>query len=331
MAKRNTIGVVAVTYNASSIIDGFLTSLLPQTYSDFVLYITDNASSDHTLDQIARYDDPRIRVFRSHENLGWAEGANRGIRAALEDGCGLILLMNDDTEFEPSLLEKLARGLDEYACDMIVPKILFFDNKQMIWSAGGRLNSWKGHSPSHYGVFQIDGGQFDFPRQVEHGPACCLLLRREVFEQIGLLDSRFFLCLDDADLCYRAMRAGFKLFYIPSATLLHKASSSTGGIGSATNARYGTRSHVIYLLKHLGIWRGTFFLLAYQVYLVMNLLMGRLKLSRFVLRERAFVEGLRLWKQTSTEPSNTNFSSGPAPRPSEVAKVRDERWTLGEQ
>jgi GT2 family glycosyltransferase len=299
MMTPDTVGIVAVTFNATRTIRGFLNSLLEQTYREFVLYLTDNRSSDQTLEEIARYKDPRIRVFRNAENLGWAEGANRGIRAALADGCPLILLMNDDTEFEPQLLEKLVRGLDDYACHMIVPKILFFDNQRMIWSAGGTFRPSRGYAPLHHGVSQIDEGQFDVPRQVEHGPACCLLLRREVFDRIGILDNRFFLCLDDADLCYRAMRAGFKLFYIPSATLLHKASSSTGGPTSDTNARYGTRSHVIYMLKHMGVWRGLFFLPAYQVYLLMKLLTGRMKLSRFVLREKAFVEGLRIWKQTT--------------------------------
>ena len=297
--KRATIGVVAVTYNATRIIRGFLTSLLNQTYSEFILYLTDNASSDETLSEIAQYPDARIRVFRNSENLGWAEGANRGIRAALADGCPLLLLMNDDTEFDPDLLEELAKGLDDCQCDMIVPKILFFDNRQMIWSAGGTFRPWRGYAPSHHGVFQIDRGQFDLPRQVEHGPACCLLLRRAVFDRIGILDQRFFLCFDDADLCYRAMRAGFKLFYLPSAILLHKASSSTGGVASDINARYGTRSAVIYMLKHLGIWRRLFFLPAYQVYLVMKLLTGKMKPARFVLREKAFVEGLRVWKQTT--------------------------------
>jgi GT2 family glycosyltransferase len=299
VAGGTTIGVVAVTYNAGRIIDGFLTSLLRQTYSTFVLYITDNASSDRTLVQIAQYTDPRIRVFSNQKNMGWAEGANRGLSHALAEGCGLILLMNDDTEFEPRLLEKLAAGLDEYACDMIVPKILFFDNQQMIWSAGGTFKPWRWYTPSHHGFLQIDRGQFDRVRKVEHGPACCLLVRREVFERIGLLDNRFFLCLDDADFCYRAMRAGFKLFYLPSATLLHKASSSTGGIGSDINARYGTRSFVIYVLKHLGVWGGLFYFPAYQIFLLMNLVTRRISSSRFILRERAFFEGLRLWKCTA--------------------------------
>jgi GT2 family glycosyltransferase len=299
MASRNIIGIVTVTYNAGRIVDGFLTSLFRQTYSDFIVYVTDNASSDDTLDQVAAYGDHRVRIFRNHANLGCAEADNRGLQAALQDDCGLILLMNNDTEFEPSLFEKLVKGLDEFECDMIVPKILFYDNQQMIWSAGGGFRPRRGYAGCHYGFREIDRGQFDRVKTVEHGPACCLLLRREVFDCVGLMDNRFFLCLDDADLCYRAKQAGFKLVYLPSATLLHKASGSTGGPDSDLNARYGTRSQVIFMLKHLGIWRSLYYLPAYQVHLLLKLVMRKINLSRFWLRQNAFFEGIKVWRQTS--------------------------------
>lgn len=323
MLHRATIGVVTVTYNSSCILDRFMRSILRQTYSDFVLYITDNASSDQTPERIAGYEDRRIRIFRNQENLGWAEGVNRGVEQALADGCPLILLMNNDTEFDTALLAQLACGLAEHRCDMIVPKILFLDKQEMIWSAGGTFRRWRGYAPAHYGVFEIDRGQFDIPRRVEHGPACCLLIRREVFEQIGLLDARFFLGLDDADFCYRAMRAGFTLFYLPAAKMLHQASSSTGGIGSDLSSRYTTRGQVIYILKHFGVMGRAIYLPAYQVMLLVRLVTRKINLSRFLLRERAFFEGLRLWRRTSTEMTNRNPIACGTSRICECAKVRD--------
>jgi len=307
LSRANRIGVVTVTYNASYVIDGFMNSLLQQAYSDFVLYLTDNSSSDQTPERIAQFQDSRIRLFQNQENVGWAEGVNRGVREALIDGCSFILLMNNDIEFEPSLLEELITGLKRYSCDMIVPKILFFDDREMIWSAGGTFRPWRGYAPAHYGVFEIDRGQFDVPRRVEHGPACCLLIRREVFERIGLLDGRFFLGMDDADFCFRAMRAGLVLFYLPSAKLFHKASSSTGGIGSDVSARYNTRGHIIYMLKHLGVWRCLFFLPAYQIYLALNLITRKINFSRFLLHEHAFFEGVRIWRSSAVGESTSRF------------------------
>src|SRR5438128_825592 len=88
----------------------------------------------------------------------------------------------------PSWMEDLTSGLQAHACDMSAPKILFHDNQRTIWSAGGGFNPLKGYAGFHYGLGQIDRGQFDEARSVKHAPACCLLIRKEVFEQIGLMD-----------------------------------------------------------------------------------------------------------------------------------------------
>ena len=127
--------VITVTYNSRHVIDGFLTSLLRQTHDDFILYLVDNASSDGTLNRVGEYKDPRIKVIANEKNTGAAEGNNQGIRAALAGNTDLILLMNNDTEFDPRLIENLAAGLEEYSCDMIAPKILLHSDPSVIWRA----------------------------------------------------------------------------------------------------------------------------------------------------------------------------------------------------
>jgi GT2 family glycosyltransferase len=295
MSSPVKIGAVTVTYNSGVVIDGFMESMLRQTYSTFYLYIIDNVSSDDTLKRIAQYRDPRIRLVVNQENMGFAEGSNQGIRAALADGRDAVLLINNDTEFEPLLLENLAAGLDQYACDMTAPKILYHDSRQKIWSAGGGFRALKGYAGFHYGLNQLDCGQFDQPRAVEHAPACCLLIRKQVFDTIGLMDQRYFVYLDDTDFCYRATRAGLTLIYVPSAELLHKASSLTGGSESEFSVRYRTRNQIYFMLKHLGVWRNLFYLPAFQVYQLARLICRRIGWRGFSLREKAFVEGLRLW------------------------------------
>jgi GT2 family glycosyltransferase len=94
-----SVGVVTVTYNSDRVIDGFLSSLLAQTYDNFVLYVVDNISSDETLARVKAFNDTRIRVIANPDKRGIAEGNNQGIRATLQDGCGLILQFNNDTEF----------------------------------------------------------------------------------------------------------------------------------------------------------------------------------------------------------------------------------------
>jgi GT2 family glycosyltransferase len=290
--------VVTVTYNSGNVIDGFIRSLLAQTHLSFILFSVDNASTDSTLEKIAAYSDKRIRVIVNPDNRGIAEANNQGIEAALASGCDLVLLMNNDTEFEPQLLGKLVAGLDQYACDMIAPKILFHHDPRLIWSAGGGMHPRKGYSGFHHGYGEMDRGQHDLPRLVEHAPACCLLIRRGVFDRIGMMDDRYFTYVEDTDFSYRAMKDGLKLMYLPSATVLHKAHSLTGGLFSDFMMRYTTRNRIYFMLKHLGPWRGLYFVPAYQMHLLLQLVLRRVKPSMFWLREKAFLEGMRLWRES---------------------------------
>lgn len=279
-------------------LSGFLTSLKAQYYSNFVLYAVDNSSIDSTREQLAEFNDPRIHVIANAENVGIAEANNQGIRQALGDGCDLILLINNDTEFGPALLESLVAGLDCYGCDMVAPKILFYADRT-IWSAGGGIDSRRAYSGFHYGYGEVDHGQFDEPRLVDHAPACCLLMRDTVFATIGMMDSRYFTYVEDTDFCYRAKRARLSLMYLPTATLLHKAHSLTGGLFSEFMMRYTTRNRVYFLLKHFGLWRGLYYIPAYQLHLLLQLVSGKNGLSMFLLRERALLEGVQLWRQAA--------------------------------
>ena len=297
MNASTKIGAVTVTYNSERVIDDFLASVLAQKRTDFILYLVDNNSRDRTLDQVSQYRDSRIQVIANRENHGFAEASNQGIRAALGDGCSSVLLINNDTEFDSNLFAALSDGLMQHQCDMAAPKILYHHDRKKIWSAGGGFTPWKGYGGFHFGLDQIDRGQFDQARVVKHAPACCLLIKSDVFERIGFMDSRFFVYLDDTDFCYRAFSAGLKIIYLPSAVLLHKASALTGGPESEFSVRYRTRNQIYFMLKHLGVWRALFYLVAFQMYQLTKFALGKFDLRGFVLREKAFAEGLKVWME----------------------------------
>jgi GT2 family glycosyltransferase len=301
MSNPPKVGVVTVTYNSGEVIDGFMASVLEQTHSDVAIHIVDNASSDHTLERIATYKDSRVQLIVNGENRGFAEANNQGIQAALTTGCEFVLLMNNDTEFERSLIEKLLDGLKEYPCDMVAPKIVFHHDQRIIWSAGGGLDPDRGYSGFHHGYGEMDQGQFDSPGRIDHAPACCLLIRREVFQRIGLMDTHYFTYVEDTDFSYRAMCAGLTMMYVPSVRVLHKAHSLTGGLFSSFMMRYITRNRIYFLLKHFGPCRGLYYVPAYQLHLLRQLLSGSVGLSMFWLREKAFFEGLRVWSHSLGE------------------------------
>jgi len=108
------------------------------------------------------------------------------------------------------------------------PKIYYAEPPNRIWYAGGEISFWRG-TARHPGIRETDRGQHDRARDVDYASGCALLARREVFEKVGLLDEGYPAYFEDADLCMRAARAGFRIRYVPGAKVWHRISASTGG------------------------------------------------------------------------------------------------------
>jgi GT2 family glycosyltransferase len=289
MVKQSLIGVVTVTYNSEKVVEEFLDCVLKQQ-TNFILYVIDNASSDETVSMLAQRANPKIVVMRNANNVGVAEGNNIGIRAALDAGCTSVLLINNDTVFVDGLFATLESAMSSHNCDMVVPKIMYFDDPKTIWCAGGYFSRLRG-TGLHYGIDREDRGQFDTSRQVEYSPTCCMLIRPSVFARIGLMDPKFFVYYDDTDFCYRAKRAGMVLSYVSSAKLLHKVNSLTGK-ESDFSIRYGVRNHTYFYLKHYSWLSLLFYLPAFQAHLAARFLIRSRGFRAYCLAQRAFWEGV---------------------------------------
>jgi GT2 family glycosyltransferase len=288
------VGVVTVTYNSEKVIDAFMRCILKQDHENFIVYVIDNCSSDAALQRVAHYRDARIVVIANQNNLGVAEANNQGISAALQANCEHVLLLNNDTEFEADLISRLCRGQHQHQCRMIVPKIMYYDRPDVIWYAGGDFSVLRGYSSPHWGMDCKDTGEFDVARKIGYAPTCCMLIQRDVFRRVGLMDARYFVYFDDTDFCFRARRSGEKLFYLPSAKIFHKVSSLTGGAASPTQVRYMTRNHVYYLAKNLGWLHCLYYLPLYQLKIAAKLLTGQLSRESFLISQAGFWEGVRI-------------------------------------
>ena len=294
--EKGLTGVVTVTYNSGEVLPDFLRCLGTQTYANFLLLAVDNASRDSTIELLKEWDDERLIVIANPDNRGVAEGNNQGIRKALEAGCSSVLLINNDTEFDEALLERLAVGLETYPCDMVCPKMLFFDEPDRIWAAGGFFQPRLGYRTLHNGEGEVDRGQFDQVRVVTYTPTCCVLIRADLFAKIGLMDARYFAYSDDTDFMYRALKAGSKLYYLPSATLLHKVGRLTGGDTSAFNIRYSVRNRAYFKLKHCSRFTASFWNLMYRAYYLAKFLTFKSSLTTMMMRQRAISEAYTMPK-----------------------------------
>jgi GT2 family glycosyltransferase len=300
MADERLIGIVTVTYNSAEVLGSFFDSIWQQTHRNFQLFAIDNASKDATLAMLKACPDVRLRTIANQENRGVAAGNNQGIRAALEAGCDSVLLINNDTVFDADLLEKLDAAIASHHVEMACPKILYFDEPDRIWAAGGRFQRWLGYRSVHIGDGELDRGQYDRECLVTYVPTCCVLIDKEVFSVVGMMDERYFVYTDDTDFMYRAMKAQIRLLYLPEAKLLHKVGRLTGGEESSFATYYGTRNRAFFHLKHFGLITALSFMGLKSIYYTFAALKPSRSISWLSLKQRA------LWKALTMSRSSTN-------------------------
>ena len=242
------IGIVTVLYNSEKHLAKFLSCIENQSYGNFKAYCVDNASTDLSRDIARSYlGDPRIELIENMTNIGVAAANNQGISAALSDGCEYVVFCNNDMTFAETTVDRIAAKTKEHPGAMLAPKILFGDGKS-IYYAGGHFSCLRG-VPRHRRYSKKDDRGHAVDRLVGYAGTAFLAVPTHICRKIKM-DERYFVYLDDPDFVIRAIRSGFKLVYVPSITILHFASSSTGGKYSDFTLRYVSRNTIFFLRKN---------------------------------------------------------------------------------
>ena len=128
----------------------------------------------------------------------------------------------------------------------------------------------------------------------EYAPTCCMLVRREVFDRIGLMDERYFVYWDDTDFCYRMYKAGLRLMCDSTVMMTHKVSSLTGGVASDFFIKFHHRNQIYYARKHFGPVVLAYTLVMSVVKAVLRFVVGRDNLRQLGLRLKSMGTGLRM-------------------------------------
>jgi GT2 family glycosyltransferase len=244
------IAVIILTWNQRDLTLDCLTSLFAMDYPSARLQVivVDNGSSDGTAAAV-RTQFAACTVLENSENLGFAEGNNVGIRHALQGAADYVMLLNNDTIVDGAMLVRLLEVIEQQPETGIVgPKMLYYDYPNVIWCAGNEL----GRRP--WISRRLQAGELDSPgdlasREVDFITACGILLRREVVEQVGLFDARFYLYYEETDWCMRARRAGWRIRYVPAARLWHRVSASIGPASPAIDY-YMNRNVFLFVFKN---------------------------------------------------------------------------------
>ena len=219
-------------------------------YKNFVPVVVDNGSIDSSVGEI-QDTFPEIEMILLESNLGYAEGNNAGIRQALNSGADYVMVLNNDTLVDPCMLgELVALAESDEKIGMAGPLMYCFQPPDIVFARGSFIDWQKGETfnremfqPLKSPVGELRSERVDFIA------GCGVLVSREFLQQAGYLDPIYYLNYEDVDWGVRAQRAGFEVWYTPSAVLWHKI-SATLGQASPINTYYTTRNALLFFWKN---------------------------------------------------------------------------------
>jgi N-acetylglucosaminyl-diphospho-decaprenol L-rhamnosyltransferase len=231
------LSILIVNWNTRALLAQCLDSIYtyPPT-CPFEVWVVDNASSDGSLSML-RERFPQVRLIANHENLGFAAANNQAIR---QSAGRYVLLLNPDTELNPSALQHLVEFMDSHPeAGAVGARLLNPDGSLQVtcyptptvWREFFRLFYLDFLHPKS--TYRMECWNTDLPRRVDTIQGACLLLRKPALDQVGLLDQDFFMYSEDIDLCIRLGQAGWQLYWLPQAEVLHYGGQSSKQVPEA--------------------------------------------------------------------------------------------------
>ncbi len=218
------ISVIIPNWNGAHLLPTCLDSLRRQTLAGHEIIVVDNASTDGSLERLAR-DYAEVRVIALPRNTGFTGACNTGVQASRGE---FVALLNSDTEADAHWLAEVVAAFERHPeAGLVASKMLLFDRRDTLHTAGDfvRLDG----TPGNRGVWQRDTGQFDREEQVFSACGGSAAYRRAMLDQVGLFDDDFFFSCEDVDLSWRAQLASWKCVFAPHAVVYHKLAATGGG------------------------------------------------------------------------------------------------------
>lgn len=248
---------VVLNFNSQKYIAECLDSLL-KINTDIL--VVDGASTDSSVEFI-KSNYGGLKLIEMPKNLGYAGGNNVGLRYALENNYDFVWIVNPDIVVDPKSLDEAIKVMTKDDKTAVVaskvyfaPGFEFHKNRyskkelgRVIWYAGGD-NDWNNVFTVHYGMNEVDKGQFDKACEVSHATGSSMLLRCEVLKLAGIIDEKYFMYYEENDLCQRIKKAGFKLMYAPKSVVWHKVGQAAG-IGSPLADYYISRNRMLFGMR----------------------------------------------------------------------------------
>lgn len=230
------VSIIVLNWNGWEDTLKCLANLDRQTYPNYRVTVVDNGSRDGSECRI-RAARPEVDFVQTGENLGYGGGNNVGIARALANDATYVWVLNNDTEVPADALDRMVAVMRE-APRIGILGLDAYDPQAGSMIALAPVPGVKSHRG--YGVPLPEDVE-----EVEYVHGSCLLLRREVVEEIGDFDLRFFHFWEDIELCWRAHRAGWIVATLTTCRIIHRSGTSTAG-ASAMRMYYTLRNLLLF-------------------------------------------------------------------------------------
>jgi GT2 family glycosyltransferase len=227
--------IIVVTWNSEEFIRNCLDSIFLSlgNFSCEVI-VVDNNSSDETA-KIVEQLYPQVNMIQNKKNLGYAKANNQGIEEATGE---YILLLNPDTQVLEDALSLMCEFMEEnQKIGALGPKLLNPDKSiqsscrefptffTLVWEFFGLSRLFP--KSKIFGRWRMGYFNFDKTREVDQPMGSCLMLRSETLDDVGIFDENFGMFFNDADLCFRIKKSGWKICFYPEAKVIHHKGAST--------------------------------------------------------------------------------------------------------
>jgi hypothetical protein len=265
---RMNLSIVIVNWNTCELLAQCLDSIFAHPPGgDFEVWVVDNDSQDGSREMVQdRF--PMVHLVANGENPGFARANNQALRRA----CGkYILLLNPDTLVTHGALERLVRFMEENpeaggaGPRLLNPDLTLQEScypRPTLFSEFWRMFHLE--SIRHQGTYPMDQWSLEEDREVDVLKGACMIVRCDVLNQVGFLDEDYYIYSEEVDLCYRMQQAGWRLYWVPQAQVIHFGGQSTQQVAQEMFLRL-YQGKILYFRKNYG----RFAVLIYKLILYM--------------------------------------------------------------
>ena len=219
------VSIIILNWNGLKETIECLESLKKITYPNYEVIVVDNGSKGNDAEVLEEKFGNYIHLIRNDRNYGYTGGNNIGIRYALNNSSpDYFLILNNDVVVAPDFLSQMIKvAQSDTSIGIVGPKTRLYnapDRLQLVWL---EVDMRKGRTIC-VGSGEVDEGQYDDVKEIDYIQGSCFLVKRQVFQNIGLFDESYFCYWDETDYCFRARKADYKIVYTPHAKIWHKKS-----------------------------------------------------------------------------------------------------------